>query len=230
MAQGQPLKAWLLRDIATEISEEDNNIVVTIKDNTLTATKADLKKVSKYFETKFSGTWSYDQIEFEEQQEAIISIVFAAAGNQELKITEGSLWDMISAADFFGMPDLMTRCDRFIRDHGIGKKLLKNYWQQEHENEDDEEENFDEKSFALRWQFCERFSLDENKKMMIADLVQRFNHISEKNLSALTDLSKLNASDQAATLASCDTNLFKNKLQNRKLFQMVWRFNEGCKQ
>lgn len=157
----------------------------------------------------------------------MISIVFAAAHNQELEITEDSLWDMISAADFFGMPDLMTQCDRFMRDHGIGKKLLKNYWQQEREDDEEEKDDFDEKSFSLKWQFCERFSLDENKKKMLADVARRIDRISEKDFSALTDFSILNASDRISVLNSSDTKLLMKKLQDRNFFQVLWRFNEA---
>ncbi len=193
VAQGMPLRSYILKEVATERHDAEDQVVVPLTSGSIVASKKDLIGVSQYFKIKFSKNWSHKDLALDEIDKDWIHIVFTVANRQGLTLNNANIWDALQAATYFQMPELITQCDRFIRDRGLGRNLLKSWWDQE---DNDDEAPFDENSFSLKWRFCISYSLSEEKAQLMSELVQRLNNLSPKDLSGLDDIKALAPKDR----------------------------------
>jgi hypothetical protein len=202
----------LLNKTAVDANDDDKisvsenaqceDIIIHSSSNEYCVKKSKLMAVSDYFKAAFSEIWSKKEYDLSKTDHIWVDIVVNYANGQVLILSFDNIETILFAAEYFHIKCLIYECDIWLA-------RLKEW-------------PFVGKSFGERWNLCKRFSLNENKKILFEELVNRLNKLSINDKEFFADLEILNDVDRESVRLSFDNNEFMQSLRNPEFLSWIW--------
>jgi|GEM_PF-4275733 len=231
IAQGKPLSSFLLTDVSVETdskaaNEKENEKEIVLKTSTgqLTAKAGRLIRASEYFKGALSNSWASTTIDLTKENPSWVLAVVKAANKEQIEITEDNFWSTLQAARYFHVDTLIKKCDRFLRDFGLEKEILKSWWDDDLSQENESKNiKFDDQSFFIRWKLCKKFDLTETKHRLAGEFLRQLSELNIDDAKSLTEARLLSQADFDDAQDSFDIHKFNKKLSDSQFLRYMWK-------
>lgn len=205
--KGHSINQIIKKEMFVDKYQKDAKIKIIHGDKTWDISKNRLMEISEFFKVATTDSWrkkkktaqtesdssipllvenndvqDHDEINLSSHDIAWVNILIDAALNNPVKMTKNTIVMILDAADYFGMPDLITRCDNFIIENNLSDEIFQIYELQ--------------KSIDAKLTFCKTLGLLKTHKALINETKNRLYSIAVDDLSVLQDIALLDLEQQ----------------------------------
>lgn len=230
--KGHSIHEIILKEVFVEKYHKDSKIKIIHGTKEWDISKNRLIEISDFFKVATTKSWrrkkttpspetdssiplldehfdtQNDQIDLSFDDIELVKVLIDVALNNTVKITKDTIITFLDAADYFAMPDLVIRCDNFIKENNLSEEIFQVYEP--------------EKSIEVKLAFCKKFGLLENYRALIMHTKNRLDNININDLSVLDDIELLNIEEKTELAKVYKEKEFRKKFQDPKFLNVIW--------
>jgi|SRR5579871_96802 len=208
---GMSIHHYVKRSAKRVLTGDEIELITTQR--VFTASGPALMWVSGFFAKALSDqspTNKSHQLELPNIDEEWVALVVDVARGKRITTNLENLAMLLDAALYFSISSVLAQCDRFIKDIDLLKKPPKDWTKKVGS------------TFDTKWHFCNQYSLTENKRQLVRNVLEELESLKIKDETKLINLRLLKIRDIALAPDGFREDAFDSKLADPLFLRWIW--------